>query len=84
VLLLGVALEPRRSVLLYTNLLAAPSSLRNWLVFHVRPCRCLKENCLCGSLRIAKETLIMVPVLLRLLVTVVILFIELLLRYRLR
>jgi hypothetical protein len=29
--------EPRRSVLLYTNLLAAPSSLRNWLILHVRP-----------------------------------------------
>jgi hypothetical protein len=29
--------EPRRSVLLYTNLLAAPSSLRNWLILHVGP-----------------------------------------------
>jgi hypothetical protein len=29
--------EPRRSVLLYTNLLAAPRSLRNWLILHVRP-----------------------------------------------
>jgi hypothetical protein len=29
--------EPRRSVLLYTNLLAAPGSLRNWLILHVGP-----------------------------------------------
>jgi hypothetical protein len=29
--------ELRGSVLLYTNLLAAPSSLRNWLILHVRP-----------------------------------------------
>jgi hypothetical protein len=29
--------ETRRSVLLYTNLLAAPSSLRIWLILHVGP-----------------------------------------------
>jgi hypothetical protein len=30
-------IERRRSVLLYANLLAAPSNLRNWLILHVGP-----------------------------------------------
>jgi hypothetical protein len=57
--------ESRRSVLLYTNLLAAPSSLRNWLILHVRPYRCVRENCVCASLRTAKEAFATAPALVR-------------------